>query len=256
MNFQSIVLYLLFCLAKDIFSIQAPGLLRADSIEVEGYAHSLENEPPLSHTKLSYKTLNKLGFDVVDDTIIRESWLIQDLAAFAKDLRRPLLDVGGGYGGLTRLLLEKGATLIYNDIKREHLLFGRKKIPAENYSRLYLNTQSFPNEMNFPLGCLDGVILHRVLHFMDATHIENGLSKAYQWLAPKGKIFIVVLAPQHPNYKDKILEIYERSWGQGDPWPGYGLKAEEGFISVQRFRGEGNGDGQEAYGIIGIKEQN
>lgn len=260
-------------------------LVRADNPSLD---LRVADEPPLSITGKSYATLNKQGFDVLDGKTIAESWIIQDLMTFGAGTERPILDVGGAYGGITRLLLSQGATVYYNDIDPNHLLMGRRKIDAGMYPKLYLNTQSFPYEMNFAPASLDAVVLHRVLHFMEPIQVEEGIRKAVEWLAPGGKIFIVVLAPQHIQYRDKFLSTYDQRWNDGNPWPGSGIKACEAlpeqaynlpellhvmderplraalerygfiveradFISMQRFGVDSNRDGKESFGIIGVK---
>jgi SAM-dependent methyltransferase len=246
-------------------------------------------EPPLSKTGKAYLTLNNQGFDVLDDAPIAESWVIQTLITFARTSKGPILDVGGAYGGITRLLLKQGATVYYNDLEGKHLLFGLKKVSPEMRTNLFLNIQSFPNEMNFAPGSLSGVVLHRILHFMGPETAEEGINKAAEWLEPGGKIFIVVLAPQHIAYRHKFLNLYEARWRSGDKWPGSEIEASEAlpeqayclpkflhimderplrftlekygfvvekadFISMKRFGIEGNRDGMESFGIIGMKK--
>ena len=270
-------------------SIALEGLVRADDPFLDSWEIDAPIEPPLSKTGKAYITLNQQGFDVLDNTTIEESWLIQDLLAFGKTAKLPLLDVGGAYGGITRRLLEQGATVYYNDIEGKHLKIGVKKVSDEMRTRLYLNTQSFPDEMNFEPATLAAVVLHRVLHNIETDKTETGIMKPAEWLEPGGKIFIAVLAPQHISYRDKFLDLYEQRWNTGDPWPGRQLKASEAlpdqayclpeflnvmderplnlvlekygfmiekadFISMKRFGIEEKRDGKELFGIIGVKK--
>jgi len=270
-------------------SIALEGLVRADDPSLGLWEAAAPSEPPLSKTGKAYMTLNHQGFDVLDDTTIEDSWIIQDLMTFGGAAKFPILDVGGAYGGITRLLLKQGATVYYNDIEEKHLQIGIKKISPEMRTKLYLNTQSFPDEMNFAPASLAAVVLHRVLHLIEPDKVDTGIMKAAEWLEPGGKIFIVVLAPQHISYRDKFLTIYEQRWNEGELWPGSGLKASEAlpeqayclpeflhvmderplrlalekygftvekadFISMKRFGVEVNRDGRESFGIIGVKK--
>lgn len=287
---------LLLCMCPAVVAVDVPfgnqeknvfGTLASDS-SFDAPTLDLPEHPPLSNTGKSYLTYNKYGFDIINELTPQDSWLIESLLKFVSTAKRPVLDIGGGYGGLTCLLARESATIIYNDIEKMHLLFGRKRLTKSQRHHVYLNTKAFPEEMDYPPNSLDAVVLYRVLHFMNPEQIEAGLEKAYQWLAPGGKIFIAVLAPQHADYRDKVLYQYEKLWGQGEGWPGKELITEEilpsqayalpprlhvmderplrkalekyhfqiesaDFISLKKFGDASSRDGKESFGIIAVK---
>ena len=277
--------YALFAsLSTGALEFEPPFGIKADCERVQALLPSVPTEIPLSQTKKSYLTLNKFGFDVMDQVTTDESWIIQDLLSFCSESAGPTLDVGGGYGRLSLAMYLHGAKeIIYNDIEEEHLLMGIKHMSSSAASSIYLDSRSFPQEMTFPPHSLKAVVLHRVLHFLPGTLIMRGIEKISQWLVDGGRVFIVVMAPQHSDFKDWFLPEYEKRWAAGEAWPGEGLNVsralpqqaynlpdalhvmdgrplakvlqkynfiieKEGFISMARY--SSNRSGQEAYGII------
>ena len=100
--------------------IETPGIgIRADSEVLDQY---LVTPPILSESKKSFLTLNKMGFDTLANDL---NWVAEDFLNFCNS-DEYVLDVGAGYGFLTRRALSKGAYVISNDIEMKHLLYGRK----------------------------------------------------------------------------------------------------------------------------------
>ena len=254
---------------------------------------NLVTEPQKSLTGKSFLTVNKMGFDVFGNKQSQDSWIILDILEFTKNVQRPVLDIGCGYGYISLQILSNDAIkVIANDIALEHLLNVRKialkqGLPLKN---LYLNNKKFPKNLSFDENSLSTVILHRVLHFLSPNEIEVGLSKIQKWLQPGGKVFIVVMTPQHKEFSDWFLPIYEQEWKKGNKWPGTGLKVERAlpdqaynlpeflhvmderplryalersgfsiekvhFLSMKHFgKTPETRDGQEAIGIVAIKK--
>ena len=182
----------------------------------------LFSTPPRSKTGKSLLTLNKMGFDVLDTENL-SAWLLSEFTEFIKEKKqKTILDVGCGYGRISHLALAQNHKVIANDLMVEHLVYVRKAahLRGLNMKNLYLKNAFFPNEMEFDKNSLDAVVLYRVIHFLSPEEIENGLAKIYTWLKPGGKVFIVVLAPQHKAYSDWFLPIYNARWESGDKWPG------------------------------------
>ncbi len=278
-------------IAKPFNCLQSrhPFGIKASKEEVTELYEALEFSPKLSKTGKSLVTVTGFGFDVLSDNNTQPSWFIQDLMTFAGTAKAPILDVGGGYGGLSHKMLQQGATVIFNDLDERQLLYGMSQIDPALREHLWLNRHHFPQKMIIPPQKLSAVVFHRVLHFMSGDQIEEGLAKVNKWLVPGGKVFIAVLPPQHGEYKDKILVTYDKRWEQGVAWPGeglsskvllpdqsyalpnklhvmderpltlalqkYGFKVEKsGFIEMNRFGNQAKRQGQELFGLIAIKE--
>jgi len=191
----------------------------------------LIKEPVLSATGKSFLTANKMDFDVLHTKQSLNSWVVEAFLTFSQHTKSPILDIGAGYGGITLMALKQGNKVIANDIALDHLLHIQKSAKANtlNLANLYLHLGQFPQGTSFPPGSLHAVMLHRVVHFMSPEDIEAGLDKIARWLKPGGKVFIVVMAPQHPQLADRFLPIYNARWQQGDKWPGTHLPVKQAF---------------------------
>lgn len=249
-------------------------------------------KPPLSQTGQSLLTANKMGFDVLDHSKFKTNWLLDEFYAFVKDQKRTILDVGCGYGTLSLNVLLGENIVIVNDISRDHLIEVRRRAISSKLplSHLYLNNKSFPHDLELSSSGLDVVMLHRVLHFLSPQEIEEGLKKIHQWLKPGGKVFVVVMAPQHKGFSKWFLPLYNEKWNSGDKWPGvnlpvskalpdqaynlpeylhvmderpllyvfekYGFEVEKAdFIDMKPFgKKEEQRDGHEAVGVIAVKK--
>lgn len=237
-------------------------------------------EPTLSHTKKAFVTENKFGFDTLSADI---NWIIEDfLASITPGMI--VMDVGAGYGKLTRLALDKGATVISNEISENQQLYTLKFIKSNQKKRLYFHRQDI-RTTSLPNSSLDAIMFHRVLHFFKGKEIENILTKTYQWLKPGGKIYIVMMSKDHVAFRDKIYYDDSKRWpGEGlvivkkhIPDQAYALPStlhvvsvetlekalvNAGFlvekldyISMKKFGGESNRDGKEAVGAIAVKRE-
>ncbi|MBY0462494.1 MAG: class I SAM-dependent methyltransferase [Alphaproteobacteria bacterium] len=262
-----------------------PGIgIRADSKSLD----KLSIIPPmLSKTGKSFITFNKMGFDINSTNL---SWVAEEFINFCQEYPGEyVLDVGAGYGFLSRKALSKGVFVISNDIEMQHLLYSRKKVknPDEILS-LFLNTTPFPY-LDIPKNFLRAIILHRVLHFLPGKEVDLGLENAMTWLKKGGKVYIMVMSSEHIGYREKVLPEFERRKKKGDPWPGMYLDVEEhlpdqayslpkqlhimdqeilrnalerhgfeiermGYVSMQGFGTETARDGKEAIGAIAVKK--
>lgn len=261
----------------------------ADAPEWAEFDKKITSEsPPLSKTGKSLVTLNHQGFDTLDPESMTQSWLVQDLLAYAKIAKQPILEIGGGYGRLTSLLLQQHAQVVYNDMDWRHVIYGRRMMDPVTRQHLKINTAIFPKGTIFPEHQFSAIVLHRVIHLLSPDEIEEGIAKINRWLISGGKIFIAVIPPQHGEYRDKVLPQYDQAWQNGNAWPGYGLKSAEllpdqayalpdtlhvmdrrplelvlqkygfkiekdGYIDMKKFGNAEKRDGHELYGIIATK---
>lgn len=192
----------------------------------------ISSPPKLSHTGKSLLTVNKTGFDVLDNSLSKDNWLIEAFFEFTKG-EKTILDIGCGYGGLSLRALSRKNKVVANDIAAEHLIETRSRaIKADlDLQNLFLNNRSFPYETEFSPLSFDAVLMHRVIHFLSPNEIENGLSKIHAWLKSGGRLYIVVMAPQNKSFSDWFLPIYEDNWKKGNKWPGTDLLVEKALPS-------------------------
>lgn len=239
--------------------------------------HSIP-EPTLSESKKAFVTDNKFGFDVVQAEL---NWVSESFLNAIKS-EMVVMDVGAGYGALTRHALNKGAIVINNEISENQQLYNLKHINPEQKAKLYLNHQDI-RQVSLPNHSVDLLIMHRVLHFFKGPDIENILTKAYQWLKPGGKIYIVMMSKDHIAFRDKIKYDTSKKWPGEDlliikehlPEQAYALPptlhvvsietlkqaleaagfkvTKVDFVSMKKFGTEANRDGKEAVGLIAEK---
>ncbi|MBY0280888.1 MAG: class I SAM-dependent methyltransferase [Alphaproteobacteria bacterium] len=243
--------------------------------------------PILSKTGKSFVTLNKMGFDINYTNL---SWVAEEFINFCEEHPGEyVLDVGAGYGFLSRYALSKRMFVISNDLEMEHLLYSRKKVKnPDEILRLFLNTTPFPY-LDIKKNSLRAVILHRVLHFLPGAEIDLGLENINSWLKEDGKVYIMVMSTEHIAYREQVLPDFERRKKNGDLWPGmfldvpkylptqayclpeqlhimdqevlknalqrHGFEIERiGYVSMQGFGTEDGRDGKEAIGAIAVKK--
>jgi len=139
---------------------------------------------------------------------------------YCKTCQYPVLDVGAGYGTITLAVLkETSCSIIANDIGVENLLVLRKGAEKSTLSRLFLNSNRFPNALDFPKNSLGGIAICQVLHFLTGNEIDLGLKKIYDWLMPGGKLFIVTCSPFVKSLI-AFMPTYEERVKNKERWPG------------------------------------
>ncbi len=197
-----------------------------DSPALIKFATNFKETPQKSKTGKTLLTFNKTGFDILSNADhVEKNWIIKDfLNQCGKG--KVVLDIGGGFGALTKSALSKGTTVIYSDMSYQHLLVGYKTIEPKYHSHVFLNDQALP-DITFPADSFDAIVAHRVLHFLTPAEIEKSTEKFYRWLKPNGKLYIVALSPTNAAYRDIVLPQYEARWEAGDRWPGYPLEVKQ-----------------------------
>ena len=238
-----------------------------------------------SKTGKALVTHNRLGFDTVNAS---GNWVTDAFIEQCK-VSKKVLDVGAGYGAMTRKALElnKSLEVISNDLSYTQLVYSQQQTPEQNRDRLILNSQKFP-QLTVKNGSLDAVIMHRMLHFLSGKEIESSFKALKKWLKPKGRVYVVTISPHHILYRETFTPGYLKREKEGVKWPGefldvkihlssqaYGNKQDlhplgpneleralkengfriikSGFISMKKFGQNEGRDGKEAVGVIAEK---
>ncbi len=159
------------------------------------------------------KTFNNTGF--MTDYLDRFSQTFVDYSAGSD---KPVMDIGAAYGVATLAALDRGASVISNDIDGRHLAVLEQRVPEHARTRLSLLCGEFPN-LDIESDSLGAVLAARLFHFLDGDTIERSAQKLFSWLAPGGKVFIVA---ETPFVKTLIgfREEYKQRKESGDPFPG------------------------------------
>ena len=141
------------------------------------------------------------------------------------DNNSSVLDIGAGYGAISKAAIKSGAKVVSNDLALEHLLWLRGQVEVEEKTRLYLNTGRFP-DLDIAPESLTHISAHDV-----ATYLP------VQLYALPDKL--------HVFTPDKLADEVTRA----------GFKsAQSDFISLKQFGKPDEGrDGRKAVGFIAFK---
>lgn len=177
------------------------------------YISDNEQKAPNPDERGFVPTLNKYGWmSTKPDPISLE------FIEFAKNASKSLLDIGGAYGYMAKLAVEKGATVILNDTDQRHLDIALQNIPSDARKRLIVKKGKFPDELDFPENSLGGVLARRVFHFLSGKELEEGVRKIYRWLAHGGKVFVFAVTP-YRQFSQEYIVGYEQK-KKTDRYPG------------------------------------
>jgi polyketide synthase PksJ len=242
------------------------------------------NEPQKSWTGHSWVTVNRFGFETAS---LGTNWAVDSFVKTLDD-KSSVLDIGAGYGAISKAAIKSGAKVVSNDLALEHLLWLRGQVDVEEKTRLYLNTGRFP-DLDIAPESLTHISAHRVFHFLSGSELELGLANCFKWLKPGGMFLGVAMSATHVRFRDAFYPEYEQRKDSGGRWPGEWLDvathlpeqlhalpdklhvftpdkladevtkagftiAQSNFISLQQFGKSDEGrDGKEAVGFIAFK---
>ena len=164
--------------------------------------------------KASVVTSNSLGRTT---TLLNE--VNKLFVSFSENAQLPVLDIGCAFGVAAHAALEKGATVIANDVDQIHLDHVESEVPEEHRDRLKTILGAFPSELEFDENSLSAVHASNLLNFLKGSDIELGAAKIYRWLAPGGKLFIISGTP-YANNISGFIDEYESRKASGVYWPG------------------------------------
>lgn len=159
-------------------------------------------------------TLNGMGYM----TQQRDRFM-QAFVDFSARQNSPVLDVGAAFGVATLAALEKGATVIANDLDSRHLAQIEELASEQWRSRLTFCLGEFP-QIDIDRQSLGAILVARVLHFFTGPQIEVAVAKMGSWLQSGGKVFITAETPYLKNFQSFIPQ-YENNVREGKPWPGW-----------------------------------
>jgi ubiquinone/menaquinone biosynthesis C-methylase UbiE len=133
---------------------------------------------------------------------------------------KSVLEIGAAYGVATLQAVQKGCSVVANDIDNRHLEILLDRAPQRYKQNITLKPGRFPEGIFFDDNTFDAILICRVLHFFSGREIELAIKKATNWLKPGGRIYVVAETPYLKNWKSFIPE-YEDRKNKGAKWPGY-----------------------------------
>ena len=155
--------------------------------------------------------------------------LSQEFVSFSSTIKSPVLDIGAAFGLTSINALKKGATVICNEKEKKQLEYicHIKSITDEEKKRLYLKHGSIL-EIDFPNNSLGAIHISRVMHFFKPNEVELFFQKAYNWLIPNGRLYIITMSQYHYANPEGFSEFYNNEIKKGVEFPGmindYNLK--------------------------------
>lgn len=149
------------------------------------------------------------------------SAISQEFISFSSSLKYPVLDVGAAYGLTSFSALKKGATVICNEKEKKQLdyISHIDAITKEEKKRLYLKHGSIL-EIDFPKNSLGAIHISRVMHFFKPKEVELFFKKAYEWLIPNGRLYIITMSQYHYANPEGFSDKYNNDLKNGIEFPG------------------------------------
>ena len=169
--------------------------------------------PPVKDTLIS--TLNKMGYMLAKPETLNQAFI--DFALIAE---APVLDIGCAYGVAAIPALEKGATVIANDLDERHLTLLVSQVPVSSLERLRFKPGRMPDDLDFPEGSLGAVLTSRVLNFIHPTKLEESFHKIFKWLRKEGRFFYLGGSPWFGTYRS-FIPLYKKNKKKRTLWPGF-----------------------------------
>ena len=165
----------------------------------------------MQNEKLFVPTLNKQGFAATNLDPFSEEFTLFEEGEF--------LEVGAAFGFTTLKALSNGATVTANDIDQGHLNYIKDQAVRRGFNDLTTVLGAFPMQIQFSENYFQKILISRVLHFFTGSQIEKAIEVAYNWIRPKGKLFIICETPFLRNWSSFIPE-YEKRKEAGVLYPG------------------------------------
>jgi len=176
----------------------------------------VSKSPELPATTMSgaVPTLNGRGFmlEALDG-------YASEFIALAKDAPGEVLDIGCAYGVASLAALAAGARVCACDMEQRHLDVLLARTPPEQRDRLRTVKGVLPG-VGFASQSFQAILASRVIHFLTGDEIRVTLLQMFEWLAPGGRIVLVVDTPYMPGW-NAIVPAYEASKAAGEDWPGF-----------------------------------
>lgn len=138
-------------------------------------------------------------------------------------LKPRILELGCGPGfPTTRMLLDRGAHVVANDIAAKQLKMARTHCPEASFIEEDMAT------LDFRPGGFDGVVCFFTLFHLPRAEQKEMFSKIHAWLKPGG-VFVFNLATVD------MEEIHSEFLGRGMFWSSYGVNQSMAMVRDAGF---------------------
>ncbi|KAK4135289.1 methyltransferase type 11 [Trichocladium antarcticum] len=129
-----------------------------------------------------------------------------------------ILELGCGPGiPITRMLLDRGAQVVANDISSKHITMARARCPE---ATLIAGDMAL---LDFGPASFDGVVCFFTIFHLPRAEQKGMLARIHSWLKPGG-MFVLNLATVDEE------EIYGEFLGQGMFWSSFGVEGSKAML--------------------------
>ncbi|MBZ2183156.1 MAG: class I SAM-dependent methyltransferase [Bryobacter sp.] len=129
-----------------------------------------------------------------------------------------VIDIGAAYGVAAHRALERGASVVANDLDRGALEKLQQQRPAGG--ELEIRAGRFPRDVKTGEGEFDLAHASCVFHFLTGRQLERAAEWLRHGLRPGGRVFVLAATPWMKPFAEFIGE-YEARGQRGEAWPGW-----------------------------------
>ena len=145
-------------------------------------------------------TLNKMGYQTTKFDSYTEKFIRYAVETRGKGYS---LELGAGYGLVSKEIVENGGRMYCNDLEVKHL----EVLEGLSSNQLHIvGGDLFSLEL--PQNFFEAILISRVIHFFTPEEVSLCLQMLKAWLRPGGKLFITTETPYLSNWT-KFIPIFE-----------------------------------------------
>jgi len=160
-------------------------------------------------------------YDLMNDLLsfgLHRLWKRQAIANLQLEPHHHVLDLAGGTGDLSSLILKKlneQGRLIFSDINDSMLNIGRNRLLDEGFVQQFKIVQANAESLPFPNNAFHRIIIGFGLR--NVTHPSLALSEMFRVLKPGGRV--IILEFSHPR-SEQLSRCYNAYSFNVLPWLG------------------------------------
>ncbi len=166
-------------------------------------------------------TLNHYGYMFTKFDPIVERFLQR----IEENPNQAFFEVGGAYGNVAEIALEKGIENYYlNDCEERHLKSFARKLKENGkmhlFQGLHLISGKCPEDIVITESSFDAILVNKVLHFFTPETVDTFVQWLNDAMKPGGKVFVLTISPFYKGHEE-LLKDYQKKKEEGFRFPGY-----------------------------------
>lgn len=182
-------------------------------------------------------TLNKHGYgdfnsnEIVDDFVEWGKTEARHINICPEAPRQPyVLEVAGGYGQVTRRIIEGGGFCLFNDMHEDHVELAKLDFPDHVFNsqwETFVGRFPWDKELmhELKLKRIRGIGVFNAIHFLTGKELEQFFEACYDLLEPGGRLFLTAGTPYNRLFRGYAPRYHRRKASflgkpEGKPYPG------------------------------------